>query len=42
MEDFDPDIEYNFNIPKDFLDKLYEFTGGKEGNSGFVLSYVKG
>ena len=39
MEDFKPE-EYNFNIPEDFLEKLYEFTGGKDGNSGFVLSYV--
>ena len=31
MEDFNPD-EYNFNIPKDFLERLYEFTGAKEGN----------
>ncbi len=40
MEDFDPNISHNFNIPQDFLDKLYGFTGGKDGNSGFVLSYV--
>jgi len=40
MEDFDPNSEYHFSIPKDFLERLYDFTGGKEGNAGFVLSYV--
>jgi len=40
MEDFDPNTECNFQIPAEFLDKLYEFTGGSEGQSGFVLSYV--
>lgn len=29
-----------FVIPDHFLDKLYGFTGGQEGNSGFILSYV--
>jgi len=29
-----------FQIPETFLEQLYEFTGNKEGNAGFVLSYV--
>jgi len=40
MEDFDPNTNHNFQIPSDFLDRLYEFTGGSEGQAGFVLSYV--
>lgn len=40
MDDFDPNITHNFSIPKEFLNQLYDFTGGKDGNSGFVLSYV--
>ena len=39
-DSFDPDSEFKFQIPQEFLEKLYEFTGGSEGNSGFVLSYV--
>ena len=30
----------NFQIPQSFLDQLYDFTGGSEGNSGYVLTYV--
>lgn len=37
---FDPDQEYHFQIPQEFLDRLYNFTGAQDGNSGFVLSYV--
>ena len=37
---FDPDQEYQFLIPQEFLDRLYNFTGDQDGNSGFVLSYV--
>ena len=39
-DSFDPDSDFHFQIPQEFLDKLYEFTGGSEGQSGFVLSYV--
>lgn len=37
---FDPANPPQFVIPDHFLDKLYGFTGGQEGNSGFILSYV--
>jgi hypothetical protein len=30
----------NFQIPQGFLDQLYDFTGGVDGNSGYVLTYV--
>lgn len=30
----------NFQIPQSFLDQLYDFTGGSEGNAGYVLTYV--
>jgi len=36
----DPDNFSDFQIPETFLDQLYDFTGGEEGNSGFFLSYV--
>ena len=36
----DPENLPHFQIPKEFLDQLYDFTGGKDGGSGFILSYV--
>jgi hypothetical protein len=39
-DSFDPESDFTFQIPQEFLEKLYEFTGGSEGNAGFVLSYV--
>ena len=39
-DSFNPENDFHFQIPQEFLDKLYEFTGGVEGQSGFVLSYV--
>lgn len=36
----DPDHLPYFHIPEDFLGQLYDFTGGIEAGSGFVLSYV--
>jgi hypothetical protein len=35
-----PDNFSDFQIPETFLEQLYDFTGGEEGNSGFFLSYV--
>jgi len=29
-----------FQIPSNFLDQLYEFTGNEDGNAGYVLTYV--
>jgi hypothetical protein len=29
-----------FEIPKTFFDKLYEFTGSGESTRGFVLCYI--
>ena len=43
MEDneiIDPENLPHFHIPEKFLDQLYDFTGGGEAGSGFVLSYV--
>jgi len=37
---FNPDSDFHFQMPEEFLDKLYEFTGCSEGQAGFVLSYV--
>ena len=39
-DSFDPESSFRFQIPQEFLDKLYEFTGGSNGNAGFILSYV--
>jgi hypothetical protein len=33
-------FDSKFEMPNNFLEKLYEFTGDNKGNSGFVLSYV--
>lgn len=38
--DIPENLNLKFQIPKGFLEKLYEFTGNKEGNSGFILGYV--
>jgi len=37
---FDPNQNFNFHIPESFLSRLYDFTGDKKGNGGFVLTYV--
>ena len=30
-----------FQIPKKFFDKLYEFTGSEESSRGFICAYLK-
>tara|TARA_Y100000361_G_C11157496_1_gene345107 strand:- start:1438 stop:1707 length:270 start_codon:yes stop_codon:yes gene_type:complete len=39
-EPIDPDNLPHFQIPENFLDQLYDFTGGADTGGGFVLSYV--
>jgi hypothetical protein len=39
-EPIDPDNLPHFHIPENFLDQLYDFTGGPETGGGYVLSYV--
>tara|TARA_Y100000310_G_C20528358_1_gene737219 strand:- start:592 stop:864 length:273 start_codon:yes stop_codon:yes gene_type:complete len=36
----DPDQLPHFHVPEEFLNQLYDFTGGADHSSGFVLSYV--
>jgi hypothetical protein len=36
----DPDALPNFALPESFLDQLFEFTGGANGNKGFTLVYT--
>ena len=36
----DPESLPEFSLPESFLDQLYEFTGGINGNKGFVLVYT--
>ena len=39
--EIDPDHLEPFQVPENFLDQLYEFTGGQEDSSkGFMLCYV--
>jgi hypothetical protein len=39
-DDFSLDEIPKFQIPSNFLEQLYEFTGNSEGSAGYVLSYV--
>ena len=36
----DPDNLPHFQIPEEFLEQLYNFTGGTDTGGGFLLSYV--
>ena len=36
----DPENLNKFNLPESILTQLFEFTGSKGGDSGFILSFV--
>tara|TARA_Y100000310_G_C20254287_1_gene610561 strand:+ start:324 stop:596 length:273 start_codon:yes stop_codon:yes gene_type:complete len=36
----DPENLPHFQIPEEFLDQLFDFTGGTDTGGGFLLSYV--
>ena len=39
--EIDPDHLEPFQVPENFLDQLYEFTGGQgDSSKGFMLCYV--
>lgn len=38
--DIPDNLNLKFQIPQKFFEDLYEFTGNKNGLSGFILSYV--
>lgn len=41
MSDIDPENLPSFQIPRNLLEKLYEFTGsGTDGSKGFLMAYV--
>jgi|TARA_B100001094_G_scaffold225840_1_gene220155 hypothetical protein len=39
-DNFDPDDLPEFSLPESLLDQLFEFTGGANGNKGFMLIYT--